>query len=491
MKNVYYFLAVACIAAIVITAANSVYVTGYHIKSQADFDKWKHHTFAAGDNIVFYRGKRYQGMFAPKGNGHKGAPIRISTTGDGPKPRIDVGGKETAGIFLQDPSFWEINGLEITNTDGSSEDQGDLFGIRVLADQNEGVFEHVYISDCYIHDVNGKVAGKHRGGIHVQLRELEKSIFHDLRITNNHIEDVGGVGIGNSSSAAKVIFSEDSYKTAYLWTDVYVADNYVNRTGRNCIIARASKDAIYERNTLANSSRYDTGHSIFCFATDGIKIQYNEAYGNVGDGGMDRGGFDADFDCVNTFIQYNYSHDNLWFCGIMKRPNRHVVIRYNLSVNDRQGIYFYGFDTETDARDIHIYNNTHFVGKKYRASVFPEGRTPVNSKFENNIFCFEGEGEWGVKKSGPGVNFKNNLYFGITPHPDDDSPQTIDPKFYSPGKTPQDIDLVQMKELLGYQLQENSAAVKAGSEIKSNGGLTLEKEKASSETTNLGALGSR
>jgi len=246
MKNVYYFLAVACIAAIVITAANSVYVTGYHIKSQADFDKWKHHTFAAGDNIVFYRGKRYQGMFAPKGNGHKGAPIRISTTGDGPKPRIDVGGKETAGIFLQDPSFWEINGLEITNTDGSSEDQGDLFGIRVLADQNEGVFEHVYISDCYIHDVNGKVAGKHRGGIHVQLRELEKSIFHDLRITNNHIEDVGGVGIGNSSSAAKVIFSEDSYKTAYLWTDVYVADNYVNRTGRNCIIARASKDAIYE-----------------------------------------------------------------------------------------------------------------------------------------------------------------------------------------------------------------------------------------------------
>jgi len=487
MKNVCCVLAVAWI----VLVANSVFATDYHIKSQADFDKWKRHTFAAGDNIVFHRGKRFKGMFAPIGNGAKGAPIRISTAGDGGKPRIDAGGEKTSGIFLQNPSFWEISGLEITNTNGSSEDQGELFGIRVVANQNEGVFEHVYISNCYVHDVNGKVAGKHRGGIHVQLRELEKSIFHDLRITNNRIEDVGGVGIGNSSSAAKVIFSEDSYKTAYLWTDVYVADNYVNRTGRNCIIARSSKDAIYERNTLANSSRYDTGHSIFCFGTDGIKIQYNEAYGNVGDGGMDRGGFDADFECVNTFIQYNYSHDNLWFCGIMKRPNRHVVIRYNLSVNDREGIYFYGFDTESDARDVHIYNNTHFVGKQYQASVFPEGRTPVNSNFENNIFYFEGEGEWGKVKSGQGVTFRNNLYYGITPHPNDTAPLTKDPKFRSAGKAPQDIDLAHMKELLGYQLRENSAAVKAGRKIKSGGGLTLEKEKASYQTPNLGALGSR
>ena len=52
---------------------------------------------------------------------------------------------------------------------------------------------------------------------------------------------------------------------------------------------------------------------------------------------MDRGGFDADYNCVNTFIQYNYSHDNKWFCGIMKRRNRNVVIRYNVSQNDTRG----------------------------------------------------------------------------------------------------------------------------------------------------------
>ena len=270
-----------------------------------------------------------------------------------------------------------------------------------------------------------------------------------------------------------------------------MADNFLDSTGRNCIIARCSKDAIYERNTLANSSRYDTGHSIFCFGTDGIKIQYNEAYGNVGEGGIDRGGFDADFNCVNTFIQYNYSHDNLWFCGIMKRPTRHVVIRYNLSVNDRDGIYFYGFDSERDARDVHIYNNTHFVSKKYRAGVFPEGRTPVNSTFENNIFYFEGKGSWGKKDSGPGVKFRNNLYVGIEAHRNDSTPITDEPQFVAAGEAPKNIDLSDMKALLGYQLRPGSAAIGAGKKIQDNGKLTLEKEKAFSRKPNLGAFGVR
>ena len=465
--------------------------TDYRIASQADFDKLKRFAFSAGDQILFEKGKRFEGMFAPTGNGRKGEPIRVGTVGQGAKPRIDAGGKTASGVFLQDPSFWEISGLEITNTNGTDDDQGDLFGIHVVANQKEGTFEHVYISDCYIHDVNAMVAGKRRGGIHVHLKKLTKSIFHDLRITNNRIENVGGVGIGNSSSASQVTFTKDAYETAYLWTDVYVADNFVETTGRNSIIARCSKDAIYERNTLANSSRRDTGHSIFCFKTDGIKIQYNEAYGNVGDGGMDRGGFDADFTCVNTFIQYNYSHDNLWFCGIMKRPNRHVVIRYNLSVNDREGIYFYGFDPEADASDIHIYNNTHFVSKEYRVRVFPEGRTPINSTFENNIFYFEGKGFWGRKKTGPGVKFKNNLYFGIKPHPDDASPVIGDPRFHAAGKAPQNIDLSDMKQLLGYQLDRESVGIKAGTKIEDNGGITLEKEKVSPRTPNLGAFGTR
>ena len=34
----------------------------------------------------------------------------------------------------------------------------------------------------------------------------------------------------------------------------------------------------------------------------------------------------------------------------MKKRNRNVVIRYNLSQNDKEGIYFYGFENEKKLR---------------------------------------------------------------------------------------------------------------------------------------------
>ncbi len=460
----------------------------YRINSQEEFEALRTSAFRPGDVILFERGKRFSGMFSPTGRGTEQAPIRIGSYGNGERPRIDAMGKHKAGLLLQDPAFWEVSGLEITNTDGTDKDQGELFGIYVLAKGEEGTYRHIYIDNCYIHDVNGKVAGKRRGGIHVHVKELESSTFHDLRITNNRIVRVGGVGIGNNSSCGRVEFRKDDVVSRHLWTGVYVAGNFVDATGRNNIIARASRDAVYEHNVLANSSRYDTGHSIFCFNTDGIRIQYNEAYGNVGKEGKDRGGFDADYNCVNTFIQYNYSHDNMWFCGIMKRPNRHVVIRYNISLNDRKGIYFYGFENNREASDIHIYNNTHFVRAGLDVSVFPEGRTPLNSRFENNIFFFEGRGSWGAKARGINTTFRGNLYFNISPHVSDTRAVIGDPMFVQPGAAATGIDLKTMEALRGYRLRSGSPGIDGGIDIRDNGGKDLMRNKVMRGSVDIGAF---
>ena len=465
------------------------YAKTYHVDSQVKFDSVNQLKLQAGDKILLKKGSSFKGMLTPQGTGSKAAPIIISSYGNGPKPRIHAEGKHQAGLLLKDPSFIQVSGLEITNSDGSKKDQGSLFGIYALAQSEEKTYEHVYINDCYIHTVNGNVAGKNRGGIHVHMKKLKNSKFDNLRITNNKIENVGGVGIGNRSTCAGVDFKGDKTVTKNLWTKVYVAGNFVDHTGRNNIIARVSKDAIYEFNTLANSSRYDTGHSIFCFDTVGIKIQYNEAYGNVGHEGKDRGGFDADYNCDETYIQYNYSHDNEWFCGIMKKPNRNVVIRYNISENDRQGIYFYGFNGSKDLKNLHVYNNTHFIGKHLKkAVVFPEGRLPLESRFENNIFYFEGKGKWGKHVKGKSTKFHNNLYYGIEPHPSDKSPILLDPKFLSPGKAGQHVDWKTFKEFKGYQLKSSSPALKAGSPIKNNGEIDFFKNRINSKP-DLGATG--
>ncbi len=370
-----------------------------------------------------------------------------------------------------------------------------MFGIHVLATGIEGVYRHVYINNCHVHSVNGMVAGKTRGGIHVDVKGLKKTIFDDLRITNNRVENVGGVGISNSSSCGSVTILPHREETENLWTRVYVAGNIVDFTGRNNIIARVSKDAIYEHNVLANSSRRDTGHSIFCFHTDGIKIQYNEAYGNVGDvnnkdghGESDRGGFDADYNCVNTFIQYNYSHDNLWFCGIMKKPGRNYVIRYNISENDREGIYFYGFEREKSVENVHIYNNTHYIRKGLEVRVFAEGRTPLNTTFENNVFYFEGKGEWGRNATGINTVFRNNLYHNIAPHASETSPVVANPGFVRAGIAGHGIDLKTMKALRGYQPQAGSSCIDAGIAIKNNGGMDILKTTVESLRADIGAV---
>ena len=427
-------------------------------------------TFQPGDQILLKAGSVWAGQLNPKGSGSQQAPIKIDVYGEGDRPVINAGGVNTAGLLLQNVSYWEVSGLEITNTDGTDLDQGTLFGIYVLADGAEGTYRHIYIDDCYIHDVNGKVAGKRRGGIHVHVTGLNATIFDDLRITNNRVVRVGGVGIGNASSCGDIEFFNDYTVSHYLWTHVYVGGNYIDSSGRNCIIARVSKDAVYEHNVLANSSRYDTGHSIFCFDCDGMKIQYNEAYGNVGEEGQDRGGYDADYNCINTTIQYNYSHDNMWFCGIMKKNNRNVVIRYNISQNDKKGIYFYGFENNTEARDIHIYNNVHFVSDAYDVEVFPESRTPINTMFENNIFYFEGQGVWGPNAAGVNTVFRNNVYYNISPHVSSTDDIVGDPQFVNPGVAGTDIDLTTMSALEGYRLMPDSPCINSGLDIADNGG---------------------
>jgi hypothetical protein len=446
-------------------AIQSCFATDYYVSTQTEFDAVKNSVLHPGDAILLERGQHFVGMLAPTGTGTEAAPIRIDAYGEGERPQIHAMGVNEACIRLSgNPSFWEIQGLELTNTDGTDLEQGDIFGILVYIDNGEDTYRHIYIHDFYIHDVNGAVPDKGRGGIHVRFDgDIDASNLDDLRITGNRIEDVGGVGIATSAACANVDVLEDGgLYTENLWTRVYIASNRLDRIGRNGLIIRGCEYGVVEYNTVGNTSLYDKGHNIFCFDTLGITMQYNETYGNtaVGTEG-DRGGFDADYNCVDTLIQYNYSHDNEWFCGIMKKPNRNIVIRYNVSQNEEQGFYFYGFDGEHDCESVHIYNNTHYVGAGFENDVVVLGRTAENTIFENNIFYFEEGAVAGFGAEGINTFYTHNLYYNLTPHASDLSPVTGDPLFTLPGVAGTQIDLTTMGGLRGYQLLPGSPAIDA------------------------------
>ena len=166
-----------------------------------------------------------------------------------------------------------------------------------------------------------------------------------------------------------------------------------------------------------------------------------------------------------------------------------MVIRYNISQNDKEGIYYYGFENGQLAEDIHVYNNTHFVRAGLDVEVFPEGRTPLNSRFENNIFFFEGTGRWGENAEGINTTFRNNLYFNIPAHEDDSSPVNANPLFIQPGAGGANIDLTTMKSLEGYRLNTGSPCLGAGITINAFGGRDLMGIEIPVGTTTIGALG--
>jgi len=349
-----------------------------------------------------------------------------------------------------------------------------------------GLVENITVKNCYIHNVNGDVGGKETGGIHVNvLGNSVKTKFHKVTIENNIVSHVGGVGIANQSSYGNIL-SDDFYP----WTEYEVRGNRVEYTGRNGIIIRYAKDPLVEYNVAAYNSRYDVGHSIFNFNTIGCVVQYNEAYGNTSDDldEIDRGGFDCDYNSKNTIYQYNYSHDNHWFMAIQERSMVHgVIIRYNISVNERMGAYMYGFPEYDDLRDLEIYNNTHYFGKGMGTKMFiaaNKDRIPTQTKFMNNIFYFEDEAEW-VFDPDSTCFLSNNIFYNVAPKGENSI--TSDPLFINSGNGDTDIDMKNSGRLSGYKLKAGSPGLNAGIIIQNNGGKDFGGNELKKDAINIGA----
>lgn len=395
----------------------------YFISNQSEFDRYCRHTFDPGDRVCLAKGAVFRGQLAPQGQGAAEAPIvvtaydpltmRVLEEPIEGKPVIHGMGRVDAVVKLYNQSFWHIENLELTNTNGSQGEQGNIYGIHIIG-EDAGPLRHIHVRNCIVHHVNGRVGDKWRGGIHADVYgNRRKTWFDDLLIERNVIQDVGGVGISNTSTW-KAIQTEDWTP----WRGLVVRNNWLERTGRNAIILRVAEDPLIEYNTCAYNSRADVGHSVLTFDTRRAVIQRNEAYGNTGDPeDSDRGGFDADFKCEDTVIQYNYSHDNHWFCGIMRKYNKRVVIRYNISVNETMGTYLYGFPNDDGLDVVTVHDNLHYFGPGTKAQIFPSPRhmrAAIKTHFRNNVFFFSTPAAWGPEPDATCI-FDGNYYYNAAP----------------------------------------------------------------------------
>lgn len=216
-----------------------------------------------------------------------------------------------------------------------------------------------------------------------------------------------------------------------------------NVTIRNCLA--------YEH--IGNTGGDTTGNGILVEETDGVLIEWCEAYrcayaGNGGVGiwfgdvdngiiqrceshhndslGTDGGGFDIDGGCHNCTMQYNYAHDNrgpgflvyTYDDGTISASDN-LTVRYNLSIRDGNpglgsyaGIYI-GSDKANSNTNLKIYNNTviAFGGNTNAIGVFGGQVNSQTGHVMNNIFFQDGNNTPLNCTGNPtGLLFQGNLY---------------------------------------------------------------------------------
>lgn len=241
-------------------------------------DKVTATTFLPGDTILLKSGSVWNGEWLwPKGSGTADAPIKIDKYGGDALPvingmGIDRGMNYSGAVHLRNQEYWEIRNLEVTNDDDFDVDidlsrpQGDNSwssqaetrnGILIIADgdllndDDDGIFDHIYIENCYVHDVDGPNDWNDTftGGIIynvVGTKIRPNTSFRDIRIAYNTIRKVDLLGITGFVQMAKSGYQDD-VDTYNLWMeDIYIGHNYIEDVAQGGIDLCDARNAVVE-----------------------------------------------------------------------------------------------------------------------------------------------------------------------------------------------------------------------------------------------------
>lgn len=449
-------------------------------------------SFVPGDRILFKSGDTFTGMFRPHGSGNADAPIMVGKYGGEARPILQpdpdgvfnyalgagsVTTRQVNGtIWLENVEYWEIRDLELHDPsyDPNFYKTGTLevynAGLRVV-NVDQGDLSHFVFDNLKIHGFRGPGInpGKTSGGIQfnvgTQAATPVPSCFVDVSITNCEIYQCGRDGINSlsvwgyrryqDSGAAWPSFPGGEYNSAYPYypsRNLYVANNILREIDGDGLIVDSWNNAVVEHNTVSRcaihlSDPFRAAVGLFNWNSDNTVFQYNECFRNGVDATrhtissdrveehvtvQDGQGIEVDALNQNTWVQFNYLHENAAFmmlcCESAMYTSINTYIRYNVTENDGcnlsntpNGMSWFlngnsGINTE-------VYNNTCILGQealkgnqlylfKYNSNQY---------KFYNNIFYYKGGStpvnaiSW--QDSG---DFRGNLLINIGNKPTDD-----------------------------------------------------------------------
>lgn len=474
--------------------------------------------FQPGDKILFESGATFKGQLKPLGAGAEGNPITLSSFGGEARPIIDFGEAEGAGILLENVSWWEIKGMEITSKAPFKIGVGRQ-GIAVTASGAGNDLRHFVIKDNYIHDIWGQMGGRglnvgyYSSAILVRIVR-DRASFHDPSYKPSTINDVliEGNTIERIDKCGIVCWGARD--------NVVVRKNRMDNLGGDGIFVNGPYRGLIEYNVIRRSCMRagaadlpgDDGwwpHVAACWIqnTEETVMQFNEVY-NTGRNLYNGDGFayDFDFNCRNCIAQYNYSKENHGFLLLMYNIYGNIA-RYNISENDKTHLIQMQGSLKEDNNI--LYNNVFYVDHGLLDIDFFRGDHPESAKdindlgarFLNNIFYATGQGRFRTAYSTgqtwerkfddtlkpdlpAGSLFLGNCYFGPWKNGIPDDPQALvaDPEFTAQGTGGDGLCT-----LKGYMLRASSPCIGAGVNIPNNGGRDFFGQPVADGRTDIGA----
>ncbi|UXP33887.1 hypothetical protein N6H18_08005 [Reichenbachiella agarivorans] len=286
-----------------------------------------------GDSVLFKRGNKWAGTLRPQGSGALSAPIVIGAYGEGEMPIIDGEGKMaaddfmSAGLVLYNQEYFEIRDLEIRNFEsGNPEKLSKKAGILVLA-KDIGTLHGFKFENLKIAEVNGSLKTRENGGVFFSViadDDPEKRVptnFDGIHMTGCYIYNVDRGGFLNQSfwknrdldSRFGEITENGKEDNWFPTLNLLIENCKFENIGGNGLVTRVVAAPVVQNNLFIRNSTKTTGNASYPYNCDDALWQYNEAcYTVYNEGDVDASGFDSDYLCKNTIIQYNYSHHNDW-----------------------------------------------------------------------------------------------------------------------------------------------------------------------------------
>ncbi len=438
-------------------------------------------TFAPGDFLLLKNGSSWTGTLSPLGSGTSGNPIKLSSYGTNSSRPLINGNGATDAVLLNNQQYWEISNLEVINPgSGTSTERR---GIH-LAAANFGVVNHLYVSNCFVHNIcgrvdtsNGDLVAKRTGGIVVEVTSESGTAtrFNDITIQNCTILSVTNQGIvacANRSSTSD--YPGTSAWNTHYCSNLHIRNNVISDICKNAMSIRyADASCVVEHNLMHDTANTTDGNQICSYSSRGAVFQYNEGYHNNGDGLHDGSLYDADLRSPQTVWQFSYSHDNSWglfvqyasadTAGNAVGNDTHIVVRYNISQNDQGDIFGLSGDGGTTASD-YIYNNTIYTPSNLSPVFFDDRATGHSYYVYNNVFYnLSSTASWNFT-SGNTRTFNYNLFYGqhVSGEPSDANKLTSNPLLVAPGTGGGVGGTTNMSTLGGYLLQAGSPCIDSG-----------------------------